>query len=134
MMTHVNENTAPITPPAPVCFLLAEMSDGAIIEAPGRRCIGVVRGLALQHCSRKTNKLGSNEKQQAGLKSHRVWRAAAPLYLLSKHMLITKHEQDLRGNDRRRCSCFLRGRFVSLCVTLCHFVSLCVALCRVLRL
>lgn len=124
MMTHVNENTAPIAPPAPVCFLLAEMSDGAIIEAPGRRCIGVVRGLALQHCSRKTNKLGSNEKQQAGLKSRRVWRAAAPLYLLSKHMLITKHEQDLRGNDR----------FVSLCVTLCHFVSLCVALCRVPRL
>lgn len=116
MMTHVNENTAPITLPAPVCFLLAEMLDRAIIEALGRRCIGVVRGLALQHCSRKTNKLGSNENQQAGLKSHRVWRAASPLYLLSKHMLITKHEQDygatIEGDAAASCA-----------IALCHFVS-----------
>lgn len=40
--------------------------------------------------------------------TERVWRAVAPLYLLSKHM---QHDYETqtgsRGNDRRRCSRFL---------------------------
>lgn len=67
----------------------------------------------------RPDKLGSNENQQAGLKSHRVWRAAAPLYLLSKHTLIAKHERDygatIEGDAAASCAIW----FVSLCVAFC---------------
>lgn len=120
-MTHVNENTAPITPPAPVCFLLAEMSDGAIIAALGRRCIGVVRGLALQLCSRKT--------QQIRVK----WEAAGWLEVTqgveggcsSVSALQTHADYETRTGftgQRSKAMQLLPAR------------SLCVALCRVLRL
>lgn len=45
MMIHLSENTDPIMPPAPVCFLLVQLYDGAIIEAQGQQYISVVKAL-----------------------------------------------------------------------------------------